>query len=130
MQEAYLVLSAEERAKGFIRPVRRTYKHVGSRPQYPLRDLTAEETTRYSDVGYVKFEVYPASELPSTGRFWTQAQLTSGCGGETTMGQELAETYARDPHFYGATYCVHCRMHRPVGPDGEFVWEDGSRVGT
>lgn len=26
-QETYLVLSAEERAKGFIRPLRRTYTH-------------------------------------------------------------------------------------------------------
>jgi hypothetical protein len=47
------------------------------------------------------------------------------------MGQAIAETYARDPKFYGATYCVHCDMHRPVGPDGEFVW-DGTdeKVGT
>lgn len=28
-QEVYLVLSDEERAKGFVRPVRRSYKHVG-----------------------------------------------------------------------------------------------------
>jgi hypothetical protein len=35
------------------------------------------------------------------------------------MGRALSETYARDPHFYGATYCVHCSMHRPVA---EFRW--------
>jgi hypothetical protein len=28
MQKAYVVLSAEERAKGFVRPVRRSYKHL------------------------------------------------------------------------------------------------------
>jgi hypothetical protein len=27
MQKGYVVLSAEERAKGFVRPVRRTYLH-------------------------------------------------------------------------------------------------------
>ena len=78
---AYLVLSEEERAKGFVRPVRRSYVH-------------------------------------------------EACGASTTMGQALAETYARDPKFYGATYCVRCRMHRPVGPHGEFHWDDGSKVGS
>jgi hypothetical protein len=29
MQKSYLVLSDEERAKGFVRPVRRTYIHDG-----------------------------------------------------------------------------------------------------
>jgi hypothetical protein len=75
---AYLVLSADERAKGFIRPVRRSYVHTG------------------------------------------------GCGGLTTMSRAIAETYARNPHFYGSTYCVGCGMHRPVGADGEFIWDDGS----
>jgi hypothetical protein len=79
MHEVYLVLSDEERAKGFVRPVRRSYVHLTSR---------------------------------------------GGCGVVTRMGDALAETYARDPGFYGATYCVGCRMHRPVGPDGEFAWWD------
>lgn len=81
MNEVYLVLSDEERAKGFVRPVRRVYVH-------------------------------------------------EACGTETRMGQALAETYARQPSFYGATFCVHCNMHKPVGADGEFVWDDGSKVGT
>jgi hypothetical protein len=72
-QEAYLVLSEEERARGFVRPVRQVYFH----------------TT---------------------------------CRSTTTMSLPLAETYAREPHFYGATYCVECSMHRPVG---EFTWVDG-----
>ncbi len=47
MHDTYLILSAEERAKGFVRPVRCTYKHVGiPGPKYPLRDLTAEECDR------------------------------------------------------------------------------------
>lgn len=69
--EAYLVLSDEERAKGFIRPVRRTYVH-------------------------------------------------DACGVATTMNLAIAETYARNPEFYGATYCVGCRMHLSVS---EFKWD-------
>jgi hypothetical protein len=79
---AYWILSAEERAKGFIRPVRGSYKHLV-------------------------------------------------CGTVTTMSQPIAETYARDPKFYGATFCVTCRSHLPVGERGEFVWiDDGTKVGT
>lgn len=53
------------------------------------------------------------------------------CGAVTTMGQSIAETYARDPFFYAGTFCAHCRNHFPVGDDGEFVW-DGTeeKVGT
>lgn len=82
MQNKYVVLTEEERAKGFVRPVRRSYLHLK-------------------------------------------------CGVVTTMGLPIAETYARDPHYYGGTFCVGCRNHFPVGPKGEFVW-DGTdeRVGT
>lgn len=77
--EVYLVLSEEERAKGFVRPYRESYRH-------------------------------------------------KTCGTTTTMGRALSETYARDPKFYGATYCCHCRVHRHVG---EFVWtDDGQVVGS
>jgi len=81
LQEDYVVLAEEERAKGFVRPVRRNYIH-------------------------------------------------QKCGVKTTMHQEITETYARDPQFYNATFCVGCRAHFPIGPNGEFVWEDGSKVGT
>lgn len=90
MAEVYLVLSDEELARGFVRPVRKTYIHVGP----------------------------GGSEGNLTG---------SGCGAATRMGTALSETYARDPKFYGATYCVHCQMHRPVA---EFIWEDGQVVGS
>lgn len=121
--EVYLVLSDEERAKGFVRPLRMSYKHVGaSGPKYPLED-TADEK--------VKYEKYPDSESPVTGRYWNKAVLDNvgkGCGTVTTMGKAIAETYARDPAFYGSTYCVHCGKHLPVD---EFVWvEDGQRVGS
>jgi hypothetical protein len=78
-QVAYLVLCPEERAKGFVRPVRQSYTHTK-------------------------------------------------CGAVTKMGLALAETYARDPKFYGGTFCVGCRAHFPVA---EFTWEaDGSVVGS
>ncbi|HMN55637.1 MAG TPA: hypothetical protein PKE15_00185 [Ottowia sp.] len=75
-QKGYVVLSAEERAKGFVRPVRRSYVHVG-------------------------------------------------CGAVTTMAQALAETYARDPSFYGGTFCCSCRTHYPVA---EFRWDGTDEV--
>ena len=75
MQQGYVVLSAEERAKGFVKPVRRSYVH-------------------------------------------------DKCGVTTTMGISLAETYARDPHFYYGTVCAGCRSHFALAefhwlPDGE-----------
>jgi hypothetical protein len=69
--KAYLVLSNEERAQGFVRPVREVYTHLK-------------------------------------------------CGVDIRMSRDIAETYARDPKFYGATWCVKCRTHLPVG---EFVWQ-------
>lgn len=128
-QEVYLVLSEEERQKGFVRPYRDSYRHVGNKPKYPLRDLTEEEKERYSGENYAKFEIYPESMAPKAGKFWTHLQLEpNGCGAVTKMGRELAETYARNPHFYGATYCVGCQMHRPLA---EFVWvADGETVGS
>jgi len=128
---AYWVLSEEERAKGFIRPVRDTYRHVGVRPTHPLRDLTDEEKERYAPFKYVAFEAYnPSDDSSVTGRYWTKAQLESGCGAETHMGRAIAQTYARDLEYYGSTFCARCGTHLPVGEHGEFVWLDGSRVGT
>jgi hypothetical protein len=130
--EAYWVLSEDERAKGFVRPVRTKYQHVGIRPKHPLRDLTLEEQERYSSFNYLRYEAYPEDASGLTGRYWTQAQLNSGCGTVTRMGQALAETYARDPKYYGSTFCCHCQKHFRVGEDGEFIWDDGSnqRVGA
>lgn len=129
------VLSPEERAKGFVRPVRNAYKHVGPpASKYPLLDLTPEQQERYSSFNYVKFEQYPESESTVTGRYWTQAQLDAvnkGCGVVTTMPRAIAETYARDPSYYGKTFCCGCREYLPVGESGEFVWDGTTeRVGT
>lgn len=122
---AYWILSEDERSKGFVRPVREAYRHVGVRPKYPLRGLTEEEK-RGPDVGYVAFEAYPPDGSSSIGRFWTQAQLNSGCGCVTRMGRALAETWARDISYYGSTFCVNCGKHLPVE---EFVWLDDPGTG-
>ena len=49
------------------------------------------------------------------------------CGVATTIAAPIAETYARDPNFYGGTYCVGCCNHFPLS---EFKWDDGEVVGS
>lgn len=124
----YLVLSSAELSKGYTRPYRTSYIHLGQRPKHPTRDLTPDELKQYKAWNYVKYEMYPASELPLVGKYWTAAQLKNGCGAVTTMGPELSATYARDPKFYGSTYCVGCKRHLHVS---EFRWTlDEELVGS
>lgn len=85
-QKDYIVLTASERSKGFVRPYRDAYRHLK-------------------------------------------------CGKITTMSRAIAETYARDPHFYTGTFCTTCGSHFPIGETGEFVWyemngTEGPKVGT
>ena len=42
------------------------------------------------------------------------------CRTITGMSKKIQETYARDPKFYSATFCLNCENHYPVG---EFRWE-------
>lgn len=99
--KGYVVLCEEERAKGFVRPYRDAYRHIG----------LLDETT------------------PATwGGHREKYQRVGGCNTVTTMGRALSETYARDPSFYGATFCCSCNKHLPVA---EFVWTaDGQQVGS
>ena len=90
-QKGYVVLTAEERAKGFVRPVRQVYAHVG------------------------RIENVENAEGTIVGQ-----QRIGGCGTTTRMGLSIAETYAREPHFYSGTFCVQCGKHLPLN---EFVWE-------
>ena len=138
-QKAYLVLSEEERAKGFVRPVRTTYIHRGRKVEKegtiePLEDHLNDSNRQYydRDKGYVAFLKYPEHREPLVGKFIKQEDLDAfnspknfvgGCGASTRMNTALAETYARDPKFYGATFCVGCGKHLPVN---EFVWEEGN----
>lgn len=93
--EVYLVMSKEERERGFVRPVRRKYIHWTKADGKPV----------------------PVVVINANG--------FKGCGGVTRMGLDIAETYARDPHSYGSTYCVHCRMHLPVS---EFTWDGAEEL--
>jgi hypothetical protein len=83
-QKDYIILCEEERKKGFVRPLRRSYVHIGKPPdgekvEYPYR------------------KIFPG-----------------GCGTRTQMGLSIAETYARDPGFYTGTFCVTCQTHLPL----------------
>lgn len=50
------------------------------------------------------------------------------CGTLTRMARGIAETYAKDPKFYGSTYCCGCQKHLPVS---EFLWDGTDKeVGT
>ena len=130
--EVYLILSEEERAKGFVRPVRRVYVHAGKTMSHYkgiYRMLTEDEQKEFPDKKYVAVLTVMTKEDGSFlgGTYVTQEELDAyqnnervgGCGYQTWMSDELAETYARDPKFYGSTYCHYCRKHLPVG---EFVW--------
>jgi hypothetical protein len=49
------------------------------------------------------------------------------CGGVTSMGDALCETYARDPEFYSGTFCAICGTHFPLLDEtGEraFIWDE------
>lgn len=128
LQKGYVVLCKEERDKGFVRPYRDTYVHVGRKLPANLRELTEEEHERYDKYGYVKYEEYDESKSPVCGRFWKQSELEAkGCGGETTMHRALAETYSADNLFYSHTFCSYCSKHFLVE---EFIWKGtNERVG-
>ena len=117
--------------------MRQTYLHVGPPgPTFGLRDLTDDERARTEGSGYVKFEPYPVGhKVATTGRYWTQDQIDKvgrGCGVRTSMPIACAETFAAQPGYYHSTFCCGCNEYRPVGADGEFIWDDGTgqRVGT
>jgi len=76
------ILPDEERAKGFVRPLRTSYTHLK-------------------------------------------------CFTVTTMPIKIAETYAREPGYYGSTFCCGCGDYFRVGAAGEFVWTGtDEKVGT
>lgn len=130
-QETYIVLSEEERAKGFVRPIRNEYQHVGKKVE---REGTVESLEEHpndyhtKENGYAAFIKYPEHRSPLIGRYVKQDELDAfnnkadrvgGCMAITKMHADIAETYARDPKFYGGTFCVDCGTHLPVN---EFIW--------
>ncbi len=126
----YIILCEEERAKGFVRPVRHAYEHVGKKLRGTLEKLdepyvsNGQEYThidRFMVGGHKSGTYLTAKEVRSV----EHCGYYGGCGTVTTMGQALAETYARDPHFYGATFCCTCNKHLPIH---EFVWKGTTEV--
>lgn len=126
----YLVLSDEEIAKGLVRPVRTKYVHVGEKIEYSKVKNINILSESEQNLGYYAYLEYTDAEYPLVGRavskqyyedFIAKKSHSGGCGVETKMHEKIAETYARDPKFYGATYCVGCGKHLPVS---EFVWSD------
>lgn len=53
-------------------------------------------------------------------RPYRDSYVHNTCGKLTTMGRTIAETYARDPEFYSATFCAQCCAHFPIK---EFMWD-------
>jgi hypothetical protein len=135
--EVYLVLSEEERAKGYVRPVRTSYVHVGKKVELKggkARKLTKKELKEYEKYGYYGYIKYPKSESPLSGMYLTKeeyehiGEYVGGCGTLTIMNLVISETYARNPKFYGSTYCMGCMKHLPVE---EFEWEGtNEKVGS
>ena len=60
--------------------------------------------------------------------------IHKACGEVTSMGSAIAETYAKDPSFYNATFCCRCGKHFPLvngeTKENNFLWLDGSAVGS
>jgi len=54
-----------------------------------------------------------------------QSYVHTKCDAVTTMALALAETYARDPKYYGRTFCAACRSHFPVA---EFKWDGTDEI--
>lgn len=127
----HLVLSKEEIAKGFVRPIRKSYIHKG---RFYGKDLevTMLDKPQLSQDGlrtYVALiPIFDKDGIKLGSSYITEEELkqyketngyVGGCEALTTMVLEIAETYARNPKFYGATFCCGCSKYINVN---EFVW--------
>lgn len=133
--KSYIILCPDERAKGFVRPYRDRYQHrgraicgaylnmEGNQKLGGLIDVCTGEPGHDGECIQSTTLSQPEAALAQEKRMHPV-----GCGVVTTMGQALSETYARDPKFYGATFCCGCNKHLPVA---EFAWtKDGQTVGS
>lgn len=133
--KSYIVLCPDERAKGFVRPYRDSYIHGGRRicgkylhmeGNQKLGGLIDVCTDKPGHEG--ECIQFVTLSQPDAAQAQVRGLHPTGCGTVTTMGQALSETYARDPEFYGATFCAGCNVHLPVS---EFQWTaDGETVGS
>lgn len=130
------MLCEEERKKGFVRPYRDSYRHVGLKvcgapvwdgvqPPVGFHGYVCSQPPGHTEpCGQEARAVVTAVEAARV----AETHTIGRCNTVTTMGRALSETYARDPKFYGSTFCVSCNHHFPVA---EFVWvADGEVVGS
>lgn len=103
----------------------------GKTPTEPIESSVPNAEKR-SDGQHVDHWVLPESERAKGFiRPVRQVYVHEKCGTETRMGLSIAETYARDPFYYGSTFCCGCGTYHPVGVNGEFIWKDSNeKVGT
>ena len=77
------------------------------------------------------FSTMPKTFTPTFSNIETERRTSASataCGVETRMHRSIAETYARSPSYYGATWCIACCKHLPVS---QFVWvADNQAVGS
>ena len=129
--EVYLVMTEEERSKGYVRPVRDSYIHVGALIDFDFEivRLSPEDIEHFKEFNYVYKAVNLDKESSLRGRYLTEKDFKTldrktkrvgGCGVVTKMGYAIAQTYAKNPKYYGATFCVGCNKHLPVN---EFFWD-------
>jgi hypothetical protein len=127
-QKSYVVLTPEERHKGFLRHVRLDYRHTG----YHVcgADLSDYRESELYGVGArsICHDVpghageHGKTVYVATAKEMIRLKQTSyykGCGKITKMSIEIAETFARDPWFYSGTFCCTCKAHFPLN---QFVW--------
>lgn len=127
--KAYLIMTDEELSKGYVRPFRDTYIHKGRK--YENAPVLLSENHTFQDRVYIATipvlkdedgKVIGSSYLTKKeyDQWYETGGFIGGCGGKTTMARKIAETYAVNPKYYGATFCAFCGQHLSVN---EFVWD-------
>jgi hypothetical protein len=74
-----------------------------------------------------QYENYPSQTSGEYVAPIRNSYIHGKCGVKTLMATKFAETYAKNPKYYGSTFCCGCGEHLPVS---QFTWAvDGIRIG-
>lgn len=68
-----------------------------------------------------QFENYPTTDEGDFVQSVRDTYVHEECGTSTTMLGDLPESIARNPTYYGKTFCTTCGKHVPVE---EVHWEE------
>ena len=90
MQKAYVVLSEEERKKGFVRPVRRTYVHTKCGSSTTMGQALAETTRETPTSIQAPFVVLAAATS-----LWAR---TASSPGSTTVQKSAVDAVTKTSH--------------------------------